>query len=138
LVSGVLVAALRLAHSHLPCCTEHTPPFDRYAQAEAVFRADARFDADGDHAMGGGGTGTASSSLTHTLDGDHSLQDLLLFYAAEKEPQAFVDAFDQLVAFVDASLDLYKVCLCLVSGAHGQQQHRVIRLTLPRPQHSSL
>jgi hypothetical protein len=50
-----------------------------------------------------------SASLNHQLDTDHSLQDSLLFYAAERDPQKYVDSFDQLVAFVDASLDLYRV-----------------------------
>jgi hypothetical protein len=81
---------------------------NRYSNSERVFRADARFDADAPGA-GAGGAASQALSLTHQLDSDHSLQDLLLFYAAEKEPRAFVEGFDALVAFVDASLDLYKV-----------------------------
>jgi hypothetical protein len=56
-------------------------------------------------------------TLNHQLDADHSLQDSLLFYAAERDPQKFVDSFDQLVAFVDASLDLYRVCVCASCGS---------------------
>lgn len=63
-------------------------------------------------------------SLNHQLDANHSLQDLLLFYAAEKDPQTFVDSFDQLVAFVDASLDLYKVRKCQqLRPLHLQANH---------------
>lgn len=49
-------------------------------------------------------------SLDHQLDSDNALDDLLFSYAAENDPQRFVDSFDQLVAWVDSSLDLYKVC----------------------------
>lgn len=52
-----------------------------------------------------------SVSLSHQLNADHSLQDSLLYYAAEQDPQKYVESFDQLVAFVDASLDLYRVCM---------------------------
>lgn len=49
------------------------------------------------------------ASLNHSLDSDNALDDLLFSYAAESDPQRFVESFDQLVAWVDSSLDLYKV-----------------------------
>eukprot|EP00878_Enallax_costatus_P005372 GHUV01005641.1.p1 GENE.GHUV01005641.1~~GHUV01005641.1.p1 ORF type:complete len:497 (+),score=116.83 GHUV01005641.1:382-1872(+) len=48
------------------------------------------------------------SSLDHQLDADNALDDLLFSYAAENDPQRFVESFDQLVTWVDSSLDLYK------------------------------
>lgn len=66
-----------------------------------------------------------SASLNHQLDTDHSLQDSLLFYAAERDPQKYVDSFDQLVAFVDASLDLYRV------SVQGTCQHTTEDSTHP-------
>lgn len=50
-------------------------------------------------------------SLDHQLDSDSALDNLLFTYAAENDPQRFVDSFDQLVTWVDTSLDLYKVLL---------------------------
>lgn len=48
-------------------------------------------------------------TLSHQLDSDNGLQDLLFHYAAEDNPQRFVDCFDELVAWADSSLDLYRV-----------------------------
>lgn len=46
---------------------------------------------------------------SHSLDTDAGLQDLLFCVAAEANPQAYVESFDQLVAWADSSLDLYRV-----------------------------
>jgi hypothetical protein len=45
----------------------------------------------------------------HSLDTDAGLQDLLFHVAAEDNPHAYVDSFDQLAAWADSSLDLYRV-----------------------------
>lgn len=67
-------------------------------------------------------------TVNHQLDADHSLQDSLLYYAAERDPQKFVDSFDQLVAFVDASLDLYRVGVSTEISA--QSDHCLLSIRL--------
>eukprot|EP00879_Flechtneria_rotunda_P021915 GHRR01023110.1.p1 GENE.GHRR01023110.1~~GHRR01023110.1.p1 ORF type:complete len:513 (+),score=201.87 GHRR01023110.1:225-1763(+) len=69
-----------------------------YAHAEQVFRVQANFDRSAHEVQ----------SLDHHLDADSGLQDLLFSYAAENDPQHLVDSFEQLVAWSDSSLDLYK------------------------------
>ena len=85
----------------------------RFKDIAAAFRSRSGLDKELD--------GQATTSLNHQLDTDHSLQDSLLFYAAEHDPQKYVDSFDKLVAFVDASLDLYRVRACWLATA--QQRH---------------
>jgi hypothetical protein len=55
---------------------------------------------------------------SHSLDTDAGLQDLLFYVAAEGNPQALVDSFNQLAAWADSSLDLYRV-----SPAPGVTSH---------------
>eukprot|EP00775_Hariotina_reticulata_P003882 gene3882-4137_t len=68
-----------------------------YHNAEHIFRHESKFDND-----------DKLSSLNHQLDAENGLQDLLFSYAAESNPQHYVDEFDSLVDWVDSSLDLYK------------------------------
>lgn len=91
------------------------PPLRRYKSIAAVFRQQSGLDRDRDG---------QAVTLNHQLDADHSLQDSLLFYAAERDPQKFVDSFDQLVAFVDASLDLYRVRLRQRSDSSSSSSSR--------------
>lgn len=39
-------------------------------------------------------------------------QDLLLFNVAEGDTRRFLEEFDRLAAWIDNSLDMYKVCEC--------------------------
>lgn len=96
-------------HTNTPtstCLTPHTllRPC-RYSHAEQVFRVQSNLD----QAVAEELTGKQGQS--HSLDTDAGLQDLLFCVAAEANPQAYVDSFDQLAAWADSSLDLYRVRL---------------------------
>ncbi|WIA36958.1 hypothetical protein OEZ86_008196 [Tetradesmus obliquus] len=74
-----------------------------YSHAEQVFRVQSNLD----QAVAEELTGKQGQS--HSLDTDAGLQDLLFCVAAEANPQAYVDSFDQLAAWADSSLDLYRM-----------------------------
>lgn len=89
---------LHVTNSITAVAAEHLAFACRYHNAEHVFRHESKFDNDEE-----------LPSLNHQLDADNGLQDLLFSYAAENNPQHYVDEFDSLVDWVDSSLDLYKV-----------------------------
>ncbi len=54
--------------------------------------------------------GAGDMALQHLLDSeDGVIENLLFSTAAEGEPTAYLQAFDRLAAWVDNSLDLYRV-----------------------------
>jgi hypothetical protein len=79
----------------------------RYNEAAIVFREQAKKknNSTGEEAE----TAVQQQGQGHSLDTDAGLQDLLFYVAAEGNPQALVDSFDQLAAWADSSLDLYRV-----------------------------